>query len=283
MANHSTRGYEWRWEQASVATCLSRLRVHTDARAAESARAVHAHTYTPQGPGLSDPDRLLQDLDRQPPSHSHSGWTSNQVRSPPDGMDDAGPSVYPGRYLADFCDSGSGLVPPFAWDSNAFERASMDKFAQLQHRPRGIGPPASAPSYQWLRRPATVYRNLGQATRIPAAVLGSTTPARGFDFSRIPVHGASEHGLRTLADRGDNNRFKTWGSAGGLSGLSLDVTFSVSNTPADGLQAIQTFKWAPIHGSWAARLGMRLLTAALTLPSSQWAATLLPIPRSRTI
>ena len=117
----------------------------------------------------------------------------------------------------------------------------MDKFAQLQHRPRGIGPPASAPSYQWLRRPATVYRNLGQATRIPAAVLGSTTPARGFDFSRIPVHGASEHGLRTLADRGDNNRFKTWGSAGGLSGLSLDVTFSVSNTPADGLQAIQTF------------------------------------------
>jgi hypothetical protein len=37
------------------------------------------------------------------------------------------------------------------------------------------------------------------------------------------------------------DRFKTWGSAGSLSGLTLDVTFSVSATPAAGLQVIQTF------------------------------------------
>jgi hypothetical protein len=36
------------------------------------------------------------------------------------------------------------------------------------------------------------------------------------------------------------NQFKTWGSAGGLTGLNLDVTFSVTNTPAASLQAIQT-------------------------------------------
>jgi len=43
-----------------------------------------------------------------------------------------------------------------------------------------------------------------------------------------------------LADSGWDN-FKTWGSAGGLSGITLDVTFSVTNTPADSLQAVQTF------------------------------------------
>ena len=36
--------------------------------------------------------------------------------------------------------------------------------------------------------------------------------------------------------------FKTAGSAGGLSGLTLDVTFDVTDTPAAGLQAIQTFQ-----------------------------------------
>ena len=35
--------------------------------------------------------------------------------------------------------------------------------------------------------------------------------------------------------------FKTTGTSGGLAGLTLDVTFSVTSTPADSLQAIQTF------------------------------------------
>jgi hypothetical protein len=34
---------------------------------------------------------------------------------------------------------------------------------------------------------------------------------------------------------------KTVGTSGGLTGLTLDVTFTVSGTPADGLQVIQTF------------------------------------------
>ena len=35
--------------------------------------------------------------------------------------------------------------------------------------------------------------------------------------------------------------FKTKATSGGLSGLTLNVTFSVSGTPADSLQAVQTF------------------------------------------
>lgn len=46
-----------------------------------------------------------------------------------------------------------------------------------------------------------------------------------------------------LLQRAGEQEFKskTKGTSGGLSGLTLDVTFTVSGTPADGLQVIQTF------------------------------------------
>jgi len=59
----------------------------------------------------------------------------------------------------------------------------------------------------------------------------------GHDFSQIPVF--SEHKETSLSAA--QEKFKTWGSSGGLSGLTLDVTFSVTKTPAASLQAIQTF------------------------------------------
>ncbi len=40
---------------------------------------------------------------------------------------------------------------------------------------------------------------------------------------------------------GAQNQLKTTGTAGGLTGLNLDVTFNVTDTPADSLQAIQAF------------------------------------------
>ena len=45
----------------------------------------------------------------------------------------------------------------------------------------------------------------------------------------------------TTALLGQDFKSKTKGTSGGLSGLTLDVTFTVSGTPADGLQVIQTF------------------------------------------
>lgn len=59
----------------------------------------------------------------------------------------------------------------------------------------------------------------------------------GQDFTRIP---SSSRPAQRAPD-GDQPRFKTWGSAGGRAGLTLDVTFSVTDTPAAGLQVIQTF------------------------------------------
>lgn len=49
--------------------------------------------------------------------------------------------------------------------------------------------------------------------------------------------------LLQRARRADAEQFKskTEGTSGGLSGLTLDVTFTVTGTPADGLQVIQTF------------------------------------------
>ena len=61
-------------------------------------------------------------------------------------------------------------------------------------------------------------------------------PHVGHDFSQIPVF--SQH--KEAAPDVVQDKFKTWGSAGGLSGLTLDVTFSITNTPATSLQAIQT-------------------------------------------
>jgi hypothetical protein len=61
-------------------------------------------------------------------------------------------------------------------------------------------------------------------------------PRVDHDLSRISVFAQSKDASSTT-----QNQLKTWGSAGGLSGLTLDVTFSVSDTPAASLQAIQTF------------------------------------------
>jgi hypothetical protein len=54
----------------------------------------------------------------------------------------------------------------------------------------------------------------------------------GRDFSRIPAF---------TKPAAPVNRLKTVGSSGGISGITLDVTFSVSDTPATSLQAVQTF------------------------------------------
>jgi hypothetical protein len=47
--------------------------------------------------------------------------------------------------------------------------------------------------------------------------------------------------MRILPRDRSEPRFKATATAGGLSGITLDVTFSVSATPAAGLQAVQTF------------------------------------------
>jgi hypothetical protein len=59
----------------------------------------------------------------------------------------------------------------------------------------------------------------------------TVAPNSQHDFSHVPAFGQG----------GNANQFKTSGTAGGLSGLTLDVTFSVTNTPASSLQVIQTF------------------------------------------
>jgi hypothetical protein len=47
--------------------------------------------------------------------------------------------------------------------------------------------------------------------------------------------------LESNSPNGNQRDFKSFGSAGGLAGLNLDVTFDVSSTPATSLQAIQVF------------------------------------------
>lgn len=71
--------------------------------------------------------------------------------------------------------------------------------------------------------------------RSDSAAVANARP--GHDFSRIPAFSRPTEKAPTAAQ----SQFKTWGSSGGLAGLTLDVTFSVSDTPAASLQAIQTF------------------------------------------
>lgn len=52
---------------------------------------------------------------------------------------------------------------------------------------------------------------------------------------------AGNQALPALLGSPAGDRFKSTATAGGLSGVSLDVTFTVSKTPAASLQAIQTF------------------------------------------
>src|SRR5215831_10168160 len=85
--------------------------------------------------------------------------------------------------------------------------------------------------------PVEQQRLDANTTETKRASTTSYTPSLGHDFSRISVF-AQHHESWPAATQ---SQFKTWGSAGGLSGLTLDVTFSVSDTPATSLQAIQTF------------------------------------------
>jgi hypothetical protein len=87
-----------------------------------------------------------------------------------------------------------------------------------------FGPPSVSTPAQENASP--VISNSGEASRF------------GHDFSRIPLFAQHKETLPTAAQ----NQFKTKGSAGGLAGHTLNVTFSVSDTPAKSLQAIQTFK-----------------------------------------
>jgi hypothetical protein len=72
---------------------------------------------------------------------------------------------------------------------------------------------------------------------------GHETPAAPLPQQRIGNRGMQRMLYSSLSDaNGGNARtdYKTTASAGGLSGISLDVTFSVSGTKADSLQAVQT-------------------------------------------
>ncbi len=57
----------------------------------------------------------------------------------------------------------------------------------------------------------------------------------GRDFSQVPTFRQPSQAPDISAP------FKATGTSGGLAGISLDVTFTVSGTPATSLQAIQTF------------------------------------------
>ncbi len=94
--------------------------------------------------------------------------------------------------------------------------------SMLGRSQRAFGPPSVSTLARGNASP--VISNSGEASRF------------GHDFSQIPVFAQHKETLPTASQ----NQFKTWGSAGGLSGLTLDVTFSVSDTPATSLQAIQT-------------------------------------------
>lgn len=108
----------------------------------------------------------------------------------------------------------------------------MHEFAQAQRSSQTAGstyftaPPSRAAISDRGRdsAPATARESL------PAA------SGSGHDFSRVPAFSRAQE-----SEDASKKLFKTWGSAGGLSGLTLDVTFSVSDTPASSLQAIQTF------------------------------------------
>jgi hypothetical protein len=76
---------------------------------------------------------------------------------------------------------------------------------------------------------------------LPALAAPAVAPGRGaaqvLALQRTAGNTATTAWLRRTGDF----KSKTTGTAGGLSGLTLDVTFSVTGTPADGLQVIQTF------------------------------------------
>jgi hypothetical protein len=68
-------------------------------------------------------------------------------------------------------------------------------------------------------------------------------------FGNHAAQDAIQNRLRSLGTETDtgpstierpDRGYKTWGSAGGLEGINLDITFSVTDTPTTSLQAIQT-------------------------------------------
>jgi hypothetical protein len=63
------------------------------------------------------------------------------------------------------------------------------------------------------------------------------TQRSGFNLSRVPTFSDASEALSTAGRAG----FKTTATAGGRTGTSLDVTFTVSDTKAASLQVIQTF------------------------------------------
>ncbi len=73
---------------------------------------------------------------------------------------------------------------------------------------------------------------------------GHETPTAPLPQQRIGNRAMQRMLYSCLSDAngsGSENTFKTTATSGGLSGLNLNVTFSVTNTPASSLQAVQTF------------------------------------------
>lgn len=111
-----------------------------------------------------------------------------------------------------------------------------------------ISAPAEAapPAVRGGRRKDSPGRHPASAASEPAvsaggglgAPQGGAPDALSGLLARAVRDRAAEPGERGYAGI---DSFKTKPTSGGLTGISLDVTFTVSDTPADGLQVIQTF------------------------------------------